>query len=48
MKEKKLEKCIQELIVQNKKRDETIIIDYIKTLENFMNLFKKKMKTVKK
>ena len=42
MKENILEKCIQELNKPNKNRDETIIIDYIKTLESFMNLIQER------
>ena len=42
MKEDKLEKCIQELNKPNKNRDGGIIIDYIKTLEPFMNLIQEK------
>jgi len=38
MKEKKLEKCIEELKKPSQNRDQGIIIDYIKTLETFMNL----------
>jgi len=42
MKEIKLEKCIQELNKQSKYRDQTIITEYIKTLEPFMNLIEEK------
>ena len=38
MKEKKLEQCIEELKKPSQNRDQGIIIDYIKTLETFMNL----------
>ena len=38
MKEKKLEQCIEELKKPSQNRDQRIIIDYIKTLEAFMNL----------
>ena len=42
MKEIKLEKCIRELNKPNKKRDESIILDYLRTLEKFMNLMQEK------
>ena len=43
MKEKKLEQCIEELKKPSQNRDQRIIIDYIKTLETFMNLIQEQI-----
>ena len=42
MKENKFEKCIKELKKPFQNRDQSIIIDYIKTLEPFMNLIEQR------